>query len=1432
MPLLTSAKFDEYTNLQNFEATLKARYKSSLHCKNFTFDLSKVEWIGPLQICILYGWLQELLKNKVSVNFEIGSLEKERQAISFITNAGFFENLSERVEISNLPIQYKNSGLSAFKTFNNSPELETFRQAISSTESCNQLLGASDNIDVIRDGDLRDILINELCQNGLIHGESNHVRFAVSEFPLNPDRSNHKYLDTFGGKSYIEIAVSDSGPGIIETLSKKLPSGYHPVGKFIDNSNNEATRLISYAFEFSSTSNEDERRKRLERIYSENKIEYEAIPTGLFYVYSLAKSYGGQIIVRTADTLVSINLSTPSNDIIYTKSNLTRIPGTHILVRFPRTRNRVTPKLNTYPIINDNFENRTHRSDVLTQIPYDLDWQSKLITELEKAVFQQLVSSSTLPNPIVSVILYGIPFDTKAFAIFITILASLPRKNCALLAMGISNDLVDSSIRQWARITEIRKEGKRVIDRVHGFRSLILVSEDINKQIEFGDTEHVEATRLSEENDNRHLSLTRSQVELSQKYAIINGLSQLIQSECVQYTGDFYFLIESKYYTKTFFQISKLLSHPTGKHLSSLFIKMLINKKNINVVFTISEPLFNFSNDISKQLNSVRFENIDPNAKFTTMMKVLLSIDKSTLIAVFCDVICTANEIQNILSKTPSLDNVIVICFVDARDDEYDYVTVKRKDRPYAVKIYSALRYRISPIYDLPKVALFPILTIDKKTHTPTSYDEIYNPPKLSPEEILDIATNADALYQGHFNYLSKHYSMLLYFPTLFAALSKQFYAWWNKILKEFNDRKIQPNEIKILYLDEKKGWEQLIYNHFVSKGISNIISISRDLLDAPPVDVPQTKCIWFIIPAIASGVTTMKCLEIASRYKPDNICLSIILARIDSATLSFYQNITGYKNCSNLQISMMTWMPIPSYLSDATCPKCNALKLIKDISLRVENYDSLLQTTIRPYNLFRCIDLDPSKFNTSELDVYHSKNPLLATLRAHFEESKRNINHRRKYLGPLLDNPEMCRCFIEMIGEEFLLADFDPCEVERVTYTRFNLIKKEAEILLNKQHINDLSLPILLGIHRLFPSSFSNKYSQLLNTALSESNKDLFEDLVFLALLEPTIYVQGLLTQTELTSPTLWFHSIIKDIREFPHWYETPESYSISSFYYLLWLLRRSTPWGMNLEYLRALLKNSSSSNEINQAIKVLKTEGIDAVLSHFNKICERKSSRSGSLLSALRTINPKIDSVPINIRKIFYDLSNQKKFSNSELMLSTLASLDKEASLLVETLTKLFTNPIDALIRIEEMKLVRWSSSSLKIRFTIAKNQPGILFLIEDLIQCLCSVIDNAVQFITSNGDSIDDNSTIPEIQINFAGYTSDKLASVLIVSDNIPWKEKIVPDGGLKQFSDYCKKFGAIYDFDPQAHGEKENVRIKVIIKIDKEGFFNVQNTNSRK
>lgn len=686
------------------------------------------------------------------------------------------------------------------------------------------------------------------------------------------------------------------------------------------------------------------------------------------------------------------------------------------------------------------------------------DSSATFIVRMEAEIVKSFELAERKDIPGVAVLCNGLQAETKAFAAMLVLMATIPRRGRFLIVLGLRRDLLENALMQWEKIREMRKDRDLILERVRGYRSFVLACEDFSDIAQFGDTFHHDATVLVEPSiSNSSFELSEADITAIYQQVIEGQLRKIIERAPVRHPNRYY-LIENKYYTQTFYEIGKVVSSELASNLAVNFFRLIIQQHKIGAVFTIPEPLFTFSERLKNTVPGVRVYNRDSLGERSAFFEAIQGKENGTKLLILTDVICTANEVQKFVSLARSADEIVVGCFVDGREDRIPYLVIKAEDRAQSVSVLSLHTAPIKPIFDLPgDVDTSKILIVDPKTHAPTAYDHI-QAPEILPGELLEKSIRNKSLYYGHLCFGGKHYSAFLFFARLFDALRGELHSWWNSTFDDLRKRrKIQPENIAVLYLDEKRGWEKLVPEYMSTKGVKRCERLTKEELDAPPEPGERQEFVWFILPAMASGDTAMLCLEYGARvFQAREINISIIVARIDSGRLSFYQNITAYRDCS-VKIRALSCLPITAYSSNDSCPLCAADKLIEDLRLKISSFEYMSGGIARAKDLFRLHEIVLEELGPVHPKLATERDRDKALLAILYQEAIRSVEHR-KSLVALMDK-HGASLFLEMVGNEFLSDRFSSENyLKRAMYNRYSMLQTEAARCSESTYIEELS--------------------------------------------------------------------------------------------------------------------------------------------------------------------------------------------------------------------------------------------------------------------------------------------------------------------------------------------------------------------------------------
>jgi hypothetical protein len=1409
----------------------RARELTILEYDQYVFDCSYLQWAGIFQLSILYGWLRELRSQNKRVEIRPPRLGTE--ASNFLSSTSF---LAELQSIGcDVPISQGSRpdrlGLTTFKTFDSRGSLAAYEEALGDPQRITALLGGAADTPLVREGVFRTVLVHELCENAFIHGNGEAVRYAVSMHSRSSARKPHKVLASFDGAPYLEIVVSDDGPGLIERLRPQVPTDYRSSLRLRRETISRDVLTAAYAFEFFSTRDLEGRKDRISEFLQAENLLFEAIATGLWYVASLARQYGGQIIVRTGRVLLNLDFSRDPIGVVNGQANLGILVGTHILVRVPRESGVIVPAMERY------VPKRTIGAPpLLKHVPAILEGATPserdpaaFVLHGEREIHRAIALAADQDLDVVVVLCDGLTADHKAFSVLLANVAVAPRRGRALLIAGLRTELVDAAKWQWSRIQELRITRSGSTPHLYGYQSLLLLPEDLSEIAFFGDTGLPESTRLVDACSGDRLGIRRDEVRALYDAALRSALRAALTSSPIQHPAGFYYLIENRYYTTEFYEVRRLLTMQHIRPLLVSYLRSLVAKISVAVVYCISEPLIDLIGEMGNLVPSVRWVMRTSLHDVMQFAEVLSSVGSNARLLLLADVVCTAENLLRYTQRVHNLDSLVVGCFVDGRKDEVDYLTVRRTDRAYSIPVNAIHRCAIDAIKDPPgRIDSAKILVVDRVTHAPTAYDSVKQQPMLVPEQLIELAHSCGAFVAGHIGFSGKHFTLLLLLRRLVEALQSQIVSWWQAKLPSVMLPSDIQGDLVVLYVDENRGWEKLVPDFFSTKPGTRTEGITLGQLDAPPYPDEHTaeraREVWLILGAMAHGDTAARALEyMTRRFKTSRISVFVILARMDIAKLSFWQRLTSY---SDLQVhfDFFSYLPLDAFESTTSCPICNLLVRVQRAQWLTQGYATLSAIVEQRVGSFELRDVSGEVDSGSWLA---GQNPVVRNreiVRSLYQDGLRNIT-RRKELDAYVSqfgNATLLQVFAQDAFASHTAARERTEGIQRVLYQRHEALKQEAQELFDGTATRDSSLEELLGILALYPDYVANRVAVALKKAIENGKREVAENVVFVALLEPEVG-NGLVHEArEITSSLPWAELLLSEIRSYPSW--SKASQAIDAYLQLIWLLKRSTAWGDKLNALGVTIRvGEASIEQIEKAYSSLESDGLERVLTLVNRLKVIDDSGSGTVLwSAIAVEEPHLDKTFSQVLHARDELRSVLAQSHGGLirwneLSEAVSNIQTQGRSLCRHLEGIFTNPVDVEMAVNALIEDTRRANNLRVIWERDPACPGILVGLEDLKNMLFAVLDNATQCLTELENKVNE-----DYWLKIAFSAGMERVAEMTVQDNLPWQEPIRPSGGLKQFVDYCRKYGALHQFNPESIDNQLRIRVLFRIRDTKERY----------
>lgn len=241
---------ENYMSSASFERSLiQFTTQTGSSQRDVIFDLGSMKWFDPYALSLLLIWGAHLNSSKSRIYLKFPSLtlratekrweEKHKEAalkkragaFAYLIQCGFTSAL-DQVGIAHESIEGKFAGMpprsihnsvSPFLFFSKYDGLNSFIAKLISEEQMRLFFqNAYEDYEVIKSGKIRDIIVRELGDNLFEHGKGLSAHLVMNETSPSEYESSTPWEDSFFkrivGSRYLEIVISDKGPGIFKTL--------------------------------------------------------------------------------------------------------------------------------------------------------------------------------------------------------------------------------------------------------------------------------------------------------------------------------------------------------------------------------------------------------------------------------------------------------------------------------------------------------------------------------------------------------------------------------------------------------------------------------------------------------------------------------------------------------------------------------------------------------------------------------------------------------------------------------------------------------------------------------------------------------------------------------------------------------------------------------------------------------------------------------------------------------------------------------------------------------------------------------------------------------------------------------------------------------------------------------------------------------------
>ena len=1010
----------------------------------FALDLRHYESVSFAAASMLYAWATENAASGISL------ILPPRQALPHDLKTALFEsNFAARLATdSDVHLPY-------------APDVTTDDEfavsAITDLDHLNVKLRAVE-ARLLSSGVFRPSLASELCEtllyelleNALIHaaGSRNYLAFKLGRCDsIHDDPALAKFSR---GAAYLDVALGDFGPGITTRLRKLMPRAYLP-GLSSPRKYTRPERVLAYAFEFLSTSDEPARKRRLAGLLSDTKVDPLQVSTGLSCVLNVMQRLGAQIIVRTPDAVLSVDYSLGSPRV--RGSVELQLPGslgpsgTHIFLRVPAVPHAL-PRGTISPF---------PQSDLLEHVsiiaPFanagrrEPDALHDAIRSTERHMHTARHSEGlTIIAPVESFV------SSRARAIFGAFLASVNRGRRHLICADDYFAALPPSTPPRA-YTPAVESGAIIVGDLVLNRYAAATHAGVSPPPYLAPPSNSESLQLAPR--------VHDVVITAYTRFLADQVARELQRPGVKLEPG-PFLIENTYYTTQFFNVATILSDPRCAAIVAEWL-FLNTPRSAQGYFVASHTLHALVRTAATLFETRYGRSMDIFGPPESGGTAGAHIGDRTLVIV-TDVVCRGDALRAAVRHIPADRLTRIVALVDARDANAASNSLSVGD--VAVPITSTLRSPVRVYAELPLVSAGDVLDlddidrthddpderiylVDRHTHQPTLYVRPLRG-HADRRTLLDAAARAEALRYGHVEHQRRHYSVFLHLPRLFQSLRAEILAWVEG-QAEFVARVQSPAEpwrVALVDTDGSLSWLQQELVRTIRP--VSIDLLSWDLLRAPsPVTNAELGGNWLIlVPASASGEVIRRSVEFASRRRPSSILVLVVVSRIERSHQSFLMRISRYGS-SPVRIAFFAEFTVRAYPADGvTCPMCHEaarLEILTRLPIDVSSdiarvlRERLTETRYAPLT----DDTGTTAFTGTSIDVER------AHLRALYESAEHSMRSRRELQHALESDVNAVDRVLEILAAERAIQHFAPSELRARLGAAFDILMQRVEEIL-----------------------------------------------------------------------------------------------------------------------------------------------------------------------------------------------------------------------------------------------------------------------------------------------------------------------------------------------------------------------------------------------
>ena len=1148
--------FEQSLTIGHVEDRLAKYYARSLTHRRVAFDLRAVEFMGHFPATIFYSWCEALIKQGSKVTVMLPPVDDLNNQLNKVyLQCGLLYLLkSLGVEVPYAFTVHMSAGV-PMQVISTRDNLWTLIERLSSDLAVVGHLSDT-SAQVIRDA--MDVVLFELADNSFVHTDSKCPHFQLTVSDSEVDVAERKGLvSTFPyGTKYIEICLGDLGPGIDTTLEQRLPPGYTP--SLVPKDAPVELKTLSFAFDFSSTSDKEGRKARIQELLNREELDPDDVATGLFCVLEVVRARHGQLIVRTPNTLLSIDF-TQGKTLPLVKSHknigiksLAPLMGSHIVVRMPlseqatkRTAQRSRPLNGRATFVSQVSVVSPFRGLHSSESPAEVLHQASAIVDAHFNHLRHLPGLSIfMPGPSL--------FPSRGLAAFLGMLRSIPHGKRTVFWL-------DSRLRTLVPDSGFGSRPKKRRFRFGGQPVLIgdLVTNELFLPFNAKLTDESGLTSLGESPNDRAFKPGVFAI-VQKKYGeeLTRVLEKVIQSDTVRHEPG-PFLIEGKYYTEIFYEVPRVTEDTSHVLLvADWCLRQIVRLSNGDTPSLLigtckaMGPVLQHLSDLLKRATGRCAKVICRESAANELwgMSALLPFHGERAVIV-TDVVCRGRNISDFLLLTGGISVIGVLAFVDGHENRRQRIIVT-DDKPYSIPFTSIVYEHIIPHHEPPSVPKLAsgeerIYVIDRTTQAPTLYLRHSKPTISICDQLETTVLQSRSLYCGHSEFAGRHYTYYLDLVRLFSANRGVIEKWIDEQLS-VPTKTVSPHDswkVRALNPDGSLDWLPQYFDNQAQK--VEFAFVRKEHLDAPPPFSLDHQEHWvLIIPAIANGETARRGIEYLSRHKPKSMLLLCVLSRADPQDLDFMLQIGSYGD-SPFRMGVLFEFPVLAYLPGPdSCPLCAEVEYLEQqLTLIRQSGGSvrLQQAFTDKIKALSVMQHQPLVNREAPLPALSDGDIARAKLLSLYDASQFSVDARKHLSSLLLSSEKQLDWFLEMLSQNRRNSRFNMLELQRRLYKTYErLLERVRGILVNEQPPFQLGRAVN-GICLLAPGLFLEKATDIL-IRYKGSIRDLEDICMGLIALQATPANIGKVLQTLRETQEQNAEGIISDTIHYLRNIETPD--------------------------------------------------------------------------------------------------------------------------------------------------------------------------------------------------------------------------------------------------------------------------------------------------